>query len=40
MQLSINFKNLFGSEASDLGEYSAEVGADNENWPSSGVKNV
>ena len=37
MQLSINSKNLFNSQASDLGEYNQEVGVDNKNWPSSGV---
>ena len=40
MQLNINFKNLFNSDAADLGEYSQEIGLDDENWPSLGVKNL
>ena len=40
MQLSINFRNLFNSAESDLGEYNSEIGVDNENWPSSRVKNL
>jgi len=38
MQLSINFENLFNSNAADLGEYNQELGVDNENWPSQTIE--
>ena len=40
MQLSINFENLFNSQAADIGDYDAQIGVDAENWPSLWVENL